>query len=107
VLPAAATQSKSFVANTTKTVVGPTVLLLTPLALKGIEMNNEIKMYGCMIDDFIDSVEDSITYKTAGPLMVVAGLMSDAQELMAYGDTERARQYLNKAKALLFREMRG
>ena len=52
-------------------------LLLTPLALKGIEMNNEIKMYGCMIDDFIDSVEDSITYKTAGPLMVVAGLMSD------------------------------
>jgi len=82
-------------------------LLLTPLASKGIEMNNEIKMYGCMIDDFIDSVEDSITYKTAGPLMVVAGLMSDAQELMAYGDTERARQYLNKAKALLFREMRG
>jgi hypothetical protein len=82
-------------------------LLLTPLALKEIKMNNEIKMYGCMIDDFIDSVEDSITYKTAGPLMVVAGLMSDAQELMAYGDTERARQYLNKAKALLFREMRG
>jgi hypothetical protein len=39
--------------------------------------------------------------------MVVAGLMSDAQELMAHGDTERARQYLNKAKALLFREMRG
>ena len=82
-------------------------LLLTPLALKEIEMNNEIKMYGCMIDDFIDSVEDSITYKTAGPLMVVAGLMSDAQEMMAFGDVESARQYLNKAKALIFREMRG
>jgi hypothetical protein len=33
--------------------------------------------------------------------------VKDAQELMAHGDTERARQYLNKAKALLFREMRG
>jgi hypothetical protein len=107
VLPAAATQSKSFVANTTTTAALPTDLLLTPLALKGIEMNNEIKMYGCMIDDFIDSVEDSITYKTAGPLMVVAGLMSDAQEMMAFGDVESARQYLNKAKALIFREMRG
>jgi hypothetical protein len=107
VLPAAATQSKSFVANTTTTAALPMALLLTPLALKGIEMNNEIKMYGCMIDDFIDSVEDSITYKTAGPMMVVAGLMSDAQEMMAFGDVESARQYLNKAKALIFREMRG
>lgn len=70
-------------------------------------MNKEINMYGCMIDDFIDSVTDSITYKTAGPMMVAAGLMSDAQEMMAMGDVESARQYLNRAKALLFREMRG
>ena len=69
-------------------------------------MNNEIRMYGCMIDEFIANVEESITYQTAGPLMVVAGLMSDAQEMMAFGDVESARQYLNKAKALLFREMK-
>jgi uncharacterized protein YodC (DUF2158 family) len=70
-------------------------------------MNKELAMYGCDIDNFIDSVTDSITYKTAGPMMVVAGLMSDAQEMMAFGDVESARQYLNRAKALIFREMRG
>ena len=70
-------------------------------------MNNEIRMYGCMIDDFIDSVEDSITYKTGGPLMVVAGLMSDAQEQMGYGNTEGARQTLNIAKTILFQIMDG
>jgi hypothetical protein len=37
--------------------------------------------------------------------MVLAGLLSDAQELMAMGDTETARKYLNRAKALMF-EMR-
>jgi hypothetical protein len=39
--------------------------------------------------------------------MVVAGLMSDAQELMAFGDTERARQTLNVAKTILFNIMDG
>ena len=68
-------------------------------------MNKEITMYGCNLDEFIANVEDSITYKTAGPLMVVAGLMSDAQELMAFNDVESARQTLNRAKALLFRDM--
>jgi cob(I)alamin adenosyltransferase len=37
--------------------------------------------------------------------MIVAGLMSDAQELMALGDTETARQYLNRAKSILFEMM--
>ena len=70
-------------------------------------MNKEITVYGCDLNAFFDNVERSITYKTAGPLMVVAGLMSDAQEMMAFGDVESARQALNRAKALLFREMRG
>ncbi len=69
-------------------------------------MNNEIKMYGCKLDDFIANVDRSISYGVAGPLMVVAGLMSDAQELMAFNDVEGARQTLNRAKALLFREMK-
>jgi hypothetical protein len=34
--------------------------------------------------------------------MVLAGLLSDAQELMAMGDTETARKYINRAKALMF-----
>jgi hypothetical protein len=39
--------------------------------------------------------------------MVVAGLMSDAQELMSFGDTERARQTLNIAKTIMFKIMDG
>ena len=61
--------------------------------------------YGCDIEEFVASVVDSITYKVSGVNMVVAGLMSDAQEQMAFGDNEGARQSLNRAKALLFRAM--
>ena len=70
-----------------------------------MSVDKQIQMYGCDFDAFKESVKDSITYKLSGGVMVLAGLMSDAQELMALGDTETARQYLNRAKALMF-EMR-
>jgi hypothetical protein len=66
------------------------------------------QMYGFAdIDSYIESVKDSITYKFTGGNMVVAGLMSDAQELMAVGDVERARQTLNVAKTIMFEIMDG
>lgn len=40
-----------------------------------------------------------------GISMFVAGLMSDAQECIAYGMTEEARQILNKAKWVLFEKL--
>ena len=72
--------------------------------------DKEMQMYGCDFQAFRESVEDSITYKLSGGVMVLAGLLSDAQELMvpafeelmAMGDTETARKYLNRAKALMF-----
>jgi len=63
------------------------------------------QMYGCDIDEFVASVAKSFTYEVGGVNMIVAGLMSDAQEQMAFGDIESARQSLNRAKALLFRAM--
>jgi len=57
--------------------------------------------YGCDIEAFKECIKDSITYKLCGGAMVVAGLMSDAQEMMAHGDTHEANQYLNRAKALV------
>ena len=69
--------------------------------------DKEMQMYGCEFYDFRESVKDSITYKLSGGAMVVAGLMSDAQEMMAHGDTESARMYLNRAKALVFDMMDG
>jgi hypothetical protein len=89
-------------------------LSATQTLLGEFEMNNTTQtsrneqMYGFAdIDSYIESVKDSITYKFTGGNMVVAGLMSDAQELMAVGDVERARQTLNVAKTIMFEIMDG
>lgn len=66
------------------------------------QTNSEYAMYGCNFQDFLDSVTDSITYKFSGGNMIVASLMSDAQEQMAFGDVEGARKTLNRAKGVLF-----
>jgi len=70
-----------------------------------------LKMYGVAdIDSYIGSIKGSFTYKAVGGNMIVAGLMSDAQELMEMEttrDVERARQTLNRAKAVLFEIMDG
>ena len=59
------------------------------------------------IATYVAHVERSMTYKCTGASMVVAGLLSDAQELLAMEDNERARQTLNVAKHLLFLVMDG
>ena len=64
--------------------------------------DKEMQMYGCDFQSYKKTVEESLTYRLSGGVMVLAGLLSDAQELMAMGDTETARKYLNRAKALMF-----
>lgn len=71
------------------------------------QSSRNVSMYGFEdIDSYIESVKESITYQFTGGNMIVAGLMSDAQELMTR-DTERARQTLNIAKTILFKIMDG
>jgi hypothetical protein len=67
----------------------------------------EVRMYGCTESQMREAVESSITFKFSGPAMVVAGMMSDAQEMMAYeqpdfNTIEDQRQLLNRAKFVLF-----
>jgi hypothetical protein len=64
--------------------------------------SKEQMMYGCNIVDFVESVKESTTYAFSGIEMVIAGLLSDAQEQMSFDDTESARKTLNKAKHLIF-----
>ena len=72
------------------------------------QTERNVAMYGVKnIDEFIDSITDTITYRGCGADMIVAGLMSDAQELMAHDDVEGARKTLNRAKAVLFKIMEG
>lgn len=71
----------------------------------------QVCMYGVTEAGMRESVESSLTFKLSGPAMIVASMMSDCQELMAYGpydsDTlsnvqEDQRQLLNRAKWVLF-----
>ena len=72
------------------------------------QTERNIAMYGVEnIDEFIDSITDTLAYRGCGADIIVAGLMSDAQELMAHDDVEGARKTLNRAKAVLFKIMDG
>jgi hypothetical protein len=72
------------------------------------QTERNIAMYGVQnIDEFIDSITDTLAYRGCGADIIVAGLMSDAQELMAHDDVEGARKTLNRAKAVLLKIMDG
>ena len=70
----------------------------------------EVRMYGCTETEMREAVEESITFRFLGPAMMAASLLSDCQEMVAYGpydsDTlanilEDQRQCLNRAKWIL------
>lgn len=66
----------------------------------------EVRMYGVTVAGMREAVESGITFKFSGPAMVVASMLSDAQEMVAYGGTdsmilEDQRQLLNRAKWVL------
>jgi hypothetical protein len=71
-------------------------------------------MYGMTTDDIKEQYMDSITAKLSGLEMVVAGILSDVQELTAYqhaadvnskATKELIRRQLNVAKFVLFEMM--
>jgi hypothetical protein len=65
-------------------------------------------MYGVKnIDTFVEQIKDSFSYRAGGAAMVVASMMSDAQEEMDYGLNGAARKTLNRAKHLMFLAMDG
>lgn len=55
-------------------------------------------MYGCTVAAMEREIGGSLTMKLSGPAMCAMSLMSDAQEEIAHGQPERARQTLNRAK---------
>jgi hypothetical protein len=71
-------------------------------------------MYGMTTDDIKEQYMDSITAKLSGLEMVVAGILSDVQELTAYqhaadvnskATKELIRKQLNVAKYIIFEMM--
>ena len=58
----------------------------------------EKRMYVMSAKNILEDVKESLTYKLSGPGMVIASYLSDAQELIAVNDSERARQYITLQK---------
>ena len=66
----------------------------------------EVGMYGCTEAQMREAVESGSTFRFSGPAIVVASMLSDAQEMMAYeqpdfNTIEDQRQLLNRAKFVL------
>ncbi len=79
---------------------------------KGNEMNEaEKRMYGMSKEAIEEQYMNGLTARLSGLEMVVAGLLSDTQELIAMGGSEKnplleqARKNLNIAKFVLFEMM--
>lgn len=66
---------------------------------KEMAMDNEVQMFG-MTEAAIDA-QFKWMIQTMGHEMTAISLLSDAQEVMFRGDTERARQWINVAKYIL------
>lgn len=80
------------------------------------QQRREVRMYGCTAEQIREDVEQSITFKFSGAAMLVAGMLSDAQEMVGYhfsaNDSDRLanileeqRQLLNRAKFIMFEYM--
>jgi hypothetical protein len=72
-----------------------------------MQREREIGMYGCTETQMREAVESSPNFRFSGPAMVVASMLSDAQEMMAYeqpdfNTIEDQRQLINRAKFVLF-----
>lgn len=65
---------------------------------------NEEMMYGISVDEIQKQFDWSI--RGMGREMTIMSVLSDAQEVMARGDTERARKWINIAKYILIEGMK-
>ena len=63
--------------------------------------NFESQCYGMTEQAIREQYMNSITAKCSGLAMVVMGILSDAQELLAMGRNEASRKQMNIAKFIL------
>jgi len=63
------------------------------------------EMFGMSESDIREQYMESITARFSGLEMVVAGILSDCQELTERGQSEQVRKQLNVAKFILFEMM--
>jgi len=62
---------------------------------------SDFEVFGCNPEEFVKNLKNSITYKFSGKEMAVTSMLSDVQELIELGQTERARKMINLSKYVL------
>ena len=62
--------------------------------------DKHMKMYGCTHDDMVRMMNDPVNF-IGGHSMLAMSILSDAQECIARGMHETARQYINRAKYVI------
>ena len=71
--------------------------------------STDVEMFGCTQKAMDAMMEDSLYRSmlgdTNGALMLAMGILSDAQHVMACGNTEQARQFINKSKYVIGKVM--
>lgn len=77
------------------------LLLDTGKSLENEMTPFEKNCYGMTESDIREQYMNSFTARMSGLEMVVMGILSDAQELLAMGATNDSRQYMNRAKFIL------
>lgn len=61
----------------------------------------QMSMYGCLSFELDEAIDDAAMPYMGGLPMMVMSMLSDAQELIAMGASDRARQNINRAKYVL------
>ena len=73
---------------------------------KEIKMTEfERKCYGMSQDDIRINIMDCITTKMVGIEMTIMGILSDAQTMLEFDDSDQARKYMNIAKFILAEQL--
>jgi hypothetical protein len=68
--------------------------------------DREMNMYGCTVAEIKEAMKDSHKPFMGGEEMLAMSWLSDAQELIAMGASDRARQNINRAKYILSERIR-
>ena len=74
---------------------------LSAAVSRDMQKTRQINMYGMTEQDIREQYIESITAKFSGLEMVVMGILSDSQELLAMDRNESARKQMNVAKFIL------
>jgi len=69
--------------------------------------NFERDCYGMTVEDINANLINGITTRLAGIEMTIMSILSDAQQVLEFGDSEQARKYINVAKFMIAEKMKA